>query len=104
MKGKELASTGPLGLFGRTRDGVLVLVSSFERGRRSREIEWKVYNLEQAYSELKAGYAASQSRIKELESEVEELWRVVSKVPELRKRLENIYIKLDRMKKNIPHA
>ncbi|MEM2122328.1 MAG: hypothetical protein QXE79_01695 [Candidatus Bathyarchaeia archaeon] len=34
---------------------------------------WRVYNLEQRCTELKAAYAVSQSRIKTLEDEIEKL-------------------------------
>jgi hypothetical protein len=46
-----------------------------------------VYQLRQAYSELKAGYTVTQSRIEKLESELEELWNIASKIPELRKKI-----------------
>jgi len=66
-------------------------------------MEWKIYQLEQAYSELKAGYKAGymilQSRMDKLETEIEELRVLVSKIPVLKRRLDDLYLKLNSMKK-----
>jgi len=70
--------------------------------QRIEELERKVYQLEQAYSELRAGYTISQSRIEELERQVKELWEVTSRIPELRKRLEEIYLQLVKVKNKVP--
>src|SRR4030042_3731620 len=68
LKGAELAYRGII--FGRTCDGVLVLLSRFDGGRevrlRLQNLEWKVYQLEQASSELKAGYMVTRSKIEKL--------------------------------------
>lgn len=96
LKGSQLVSRGII--FGRTSSGALVSVSKFDQGRQIRlrlqNLEWKVYQLEQAYSELKAGYTVTQSRIEKIESELVELWNVASKIPELRKKLEALHTKI----------
>ena len=107
LKGSQLVSRGII--FGRTSSGVLVSVSKFDQGRQIRlrlqNLEWKVYQLEQAYSELKAGYTVTQSRIEKLESELEELWNIASKIPELREKLEAIHNKiLFLCDENIPYS
>lgn len=86
LKGKRLASRGLLGILGWTDDGILVLVPSFERGREVRMIirnlEWRVYKLQEEYRELKAAYMVSQSRVAALEDSVEE---IKTKIEELRR-------------------
>jgi len=96
LKGKELVNRGPI--FGRTSDSVLVFVSKFDEGREVRlsfqNLESRVYQLERALSELKAGYIVTQGKLVKLESEITELWGVASKFPEMRSRLEKIYMEI----------
>ncbi len=103
LRGARLAQRGIFfkghqSLFGRTFDGGWVSVPHFERGRairiRFQNLEQRIFHLEQAYGELKVGYTFAQSRIEELARELKEMWSSVSKIPELRQRIEQIHAKL----------
>jgi hypothetical protein len=107
LKDRKLVWKGPFGILGRTEDGILVLIPSFERGKEVRLIiqglEWRVYELEQSYKELRAAYTVSQGRIRTLEDEVENLRvqieelrsEVSRRVPELNERLNNLIKRLE---------
>lgn len=115
LKDRKLIWKGLFGILGRTEDGVLVLIPSFERGKEVRlviqRLEWRVYDLEQRYEEIKAAYMVSQSRIKMLEDEAEKLRyemeklrnEVCKRVPELNEKLGNLIKKLEPLtvKRNI---
>ena len=67
---------------------------------------WRRDQLEQAYSELKAGYIIQHGRIEALENEIENLREAVSRIQELRAKLDRLLSRLEvikQPKKAIPY-
>ena len=100
--GEELVWTGPFNIFGITRDGAPVLVSSFKRGRRERDFYLRFRAITSRVGELEKREQITRRRLDEIKGETEDLWERVSDLPELKERLANLRAKLITTEKGMP--
>lgn len=100
--GEELVWTGPFNIFGKTRDGTPVLVSSFKRGRRERDFYLRFRVITSELGELEKQEYITRRCLDEIKGEIEDLWERVSDIPELKEGLANLRAKLITTEKGIP--
>lgn len=98
LGGEELVWTGPLGIIGRTFDGSLVLVSSFENGSRERKLHLALGALSAKVNELERRNYVTKKRLNEITGEIKNLWAQISDISELREKLKDLHYRIMRLK------